>query len=91
MRKRFLTLLVFSLVVFSSVNFGQRLRHPVRVPEGKTYVYLDKGGREIARRRSGQSTTTTGITDCAKIPCPSTFDKDVVCWKCEKRPDTVQR
>lgn len=79
--KRFLTLLVLSLAVFSSVSFGQL---PRRVPAGKTYVYLNRTtGKEISRRRAGQSTrATNNTTHCVKITCPDHFDKNTVCWSC---------
>lgn len=56
------------------------------VPPGKTYVELNASGQEIARFSSGQ--TMARMTDCAQVPCPSTFGKNVVCWKCKKRPAT---
>ena len=56
----------------------------VVVPRGKTYVQLDAKGKEIARFASGQTMART--TDCATVPCPSTFGKDIVCWECHKRP-----
>ena len=96
--KRFLTplvlslaLLVTSLAFFSSVNFGQRARLPTRVPAGKTYVYLDNNGKEVSRRRAGQSARAAGVLNCVKIPCPPTFDKDVVCWQCERDPSVKTR
>ena len=57
----------------------------VVVPKGKTYVKLDAKGKEIARFKSGQTMART--IDCAQVPCPSTFGKDVVCWKCKERPE----
>ncbi len=86
-----LAFLVTSLALFSSVNFGQRARRPTQVPAGKTYVYLDENGKEVARRRAGQSASAAGVMDCAIVDCPSTFDKSVVCWKCKKRPATVRQ
>ena len=92
MTKRFLTLLVFSLVVFSSVTFGQRARNP-RVPAGKTYVYLNRTtGKEISRRRAGQSVSSTNATQhCVKITCPAHFDKNTVCWSCATTSNVLQR
>jgi hypothetical protein len=89
--KRILILLVIAVALFSSaVSFGQGgTKLPRRVPKGKTYVYLNNNGTEIARKKAGQSTRSNGITDCAQIPCPSTFGKDVVCWKCVERPLTT--
>lgn len=57
------------------------------VPKGKTYVQLDAHNKEIARFKGGQR---TGITDCAQVPCPSTFPKDFVCWVCKERPKKAQ-
>ena len=54
----------------------------VQVPQGKTFVKLDQTGKIVARFSSGRS---MGITDCAQVPCPGTFDKDIVCWKCVER------
>lgn len=64
---------------------------PRRVPRGKTYVYFDDKGTELARIKAGQLARSRNITDCAQIPCPSTFGKDVICWKCVKRPSTVRQ
>jgi hypothetical protein len=58
----------------------------VVVPSGKTYVKLDAAGHEVARFSSGQTMART--VDCAEVPCPSTFGKDVVCWKCKERPES---
>ncbi len=57
---------------------------PTVVPRGKTYVLLDAGGKKIGDFMSGQKTTMT-VTDCVQVPCPNTFDKGVVCWKCKER------
>jgi hypothetical protein len=96
--KRFLTplvlslaLLVTSLAFFSSVNFGQRARLPTQVPAGKTYVYLDENGKEVSRRRAGQSARAAGVVNCAQIPCPPDFDKGIVCWKCKRSPSAATR
>src|SRR5438874_9077495 len=59
-------------------------KRSIVVPKGKTYVKLDAKGKEIARFSSGQTMTRT--VDCAQVPCPTTFGKDVVCWKCKERP-----
>jgi hypothetical protein len=85
---RILIPLLFVLLLLGSVVSSGQVTKTNKVPTGKTYVYLDENGKEVARRKSGQSTSTAGITDCAQVPCPSTFDKDVVCWKCKKRPAT---
>jgi len=84
--KRILILLVIAIALLSSaVSFAQS-KLPRRVPRGKTYVYLNDSGKELARKKAGQNTSSNGITDCAQIPCPSTFGKDVICWKCVERP-----
>ena len=79
---------MFMLFLGSTSTFGQTDTRAKIVPKGKTYVYLDDKGSEVARRRSGQASKTAGITDCAQVPCPSTFGKDIVCWKCVRRPVT---
>jgi hypothetical protein len=85
--KRILILFVIAVALFgSAVSLAQSNKLPRRVPRGKTYVYLNNSGKEIARKRAGQNTHSNGITDCAQIPCPSTFGKDVICWKCVERP-----
>jgi hypothetical protein len=89
--KRILILLVVAIALFgSAVSFAQN-RLPRRVPRGKTFVYLNSSGKELSRKKAGQSTRVNGITDCAQIPCPSTFGKDVVCWKCVERPLTTSQ
>jgi hypothetical protein len=50
------------------------------VPTGKTYLVYDGKGKKVAQFRSGQRTNMS--TDCVLIKCPSTFNPDVVCWKC---------
>jgi len=86
--KRILILLVIAIALFGSAVSLAQSKLPRKVPRGKTYVYLNNSGKEIARKRAGQNTSSTGITDCAQITCPSTFGKDVVCWKCVERPIT---
>jgi len=81
-------LLVFLLLLFITALSSVQVTKTAKVPAGKTYVYLDENNKEVARKRSGQTAGTTGVTDCAEVPCPSTFDKNVVCWKCKKRPAT---
>jgi hypothetical protein len=53
------------------------------VPPEKEYVIFDAQGRQILDLKAGDS--TSGVTDCAQIPCPESFDSDVVCWKCVER------
>jgi len=84
-------LLVIALALGSVVSFGQVGKLPSKVPTGKTYVFLDSKGKELRRRKSGQSARTNNISDCAVIPCPSTFGKDIVCWICKERPSTVKQ
>lgn len=53
------------------------------VPAGKKYAVFNAKGKKIAAYKAGEKTSMT--TDCAQIPCPSSFDKDTVCWKCVER------
>jgi hypothetical protein len=57
---------------------------PTVVPRGRLYALLDDSGRKIRDFQSGQQTPMT-TTDCVQVPCPDTFDKNVVCWKCKER------
>ncbi|MDF1727264.1 MAG: hypothetical protein P1U53_05875 [Sulfitobacter sp.] len=52
---------------------------PARVPRGKTYAIRSGNSNRFSILRQG--TKTTG-TDCAQVPCPGSFDKDITCWKC---------
>lgn len=52
-----------------------------RVPEGKTYVFFNKKGKEIARYRGGQSTDREQ-RHCVQIDCPKMMG-DTICWACE--------
>ncbi len=54
-----------------------------KVPAGKKYAVFNTKGKKIADFKAGEKTSMT--TDCAQIPCPSSFDKDTVCWKCVER------
>jgi hypothetical protein len=62
------------------------------VPQGQTYVLFDERGSKIATYGSGEPAVLARgkgggtVTDCAQVPCPSTFDKNTICWKCKKRP-----
>lgn len=58
------------------------------VPADTKYVIYDSRGRKILDLKAGSSTAE--VTDCAQIPCPSTFGDDVVCWKCVERITTNQ-
>jgi hypothetical protein len=92
--KRILILSVLALALFGGgVSLGQvgGGKLPRRVPKGKTFVYFDSTGAEVGRTKSGQLARRRNVTDCAQIPCPSTFGSDVVCWKCVERPATLQR
>lgn len=60
-----------------SLNFSKT------VPTGKKYVIYNSRGQKILDLKAGSSTAE--VTDCAQIPCPSTFGDDVVCWKCVER------
>jgi hypothetical protein len=57
---------------------------PTLVPRGKTYVQLDAGGKTLSQFLAGQK-TTMAVADCVQVNCPSTFEKDIVCWKCKER------
>jgi hypothetical protein len=56
---------------------------PTLVPAGKTYALLDEKGKTTKRFRAGTKTSMT--VDCVQVPCPDTFEKGVVCWKCKER------
>jgi hypothetical protein len=87
--KRILILAALALALFSGVvSFGQvnNAKLPRHVPKGKTYVYFNAKGAELSRKSSGQSTRANNITDCAQVPCPSTFGPNIICWKCVERP-----
>jgi hypothetical protein len=58
-----------------------KLDQTVRVPEGQTYVKLDRSNRAIGTFAAGQP---MGVLNCAQVPCPSTFKPGTVCWKCEE-------
>ncbi|MEO1257303.1 MAG: hypothetical protein AAFZ15_00850 [Bacteroidota bacterium] len=38
--------------------------------------------RQNSRPYEGPIDLTIETVNCAKIPCPSSFDKNVVCWEC---------
>jgi hypothetical protein len=82
--------LIFTLALLSCLCVIQA-REEIKklvVPRGKTYVKLNTAGQEIGRFTAGQTMTRT--VDCAQVPCPETFGKDVVCWKCKERPETTK-
>jgi len=81
MKKLALVITLAALPAFWLIHAAET---KVVVPKGKTYVKLDAKGKEFARYTAGQTMART--VDCAQVPCPSTFGKDVVCWKCKERP-----
>jgi Na+-transporting NADH:ubiquinone oxidoreductase subunit NqrF len=85
MKKLLLIITVAALPVIAVVGADKKAKEKI-VPKGKTYVQLNAKNKEVARFKAGQN--ATGIIDCAEVPCPSTFGKDVVCWKCKERPLT---
>ena len=58
-----------------------KLEQTVMVPEGQTYVKLDRSNRMMGTFAGGQR---MGVLNCAQVPCPSTFKPGTVCWKCEE-------
>jgi hypothetical protein len=78
----------------ATLSKGDQPARPGTVPPGKTYIRLDAKKREVARYSSGQSMKAM---DCVKIPCPSGFGKDDVCWDCgpwkdgKPQPAVLQR
>lgn len=60
---------------------GKTLEQTVMVPQGQTYVKLDRSNRAIGTFAAGQP---MGVLNCAQVPCPSTFKPGTVCWKCEE-------
>ena len=78
--------LILSLAVLPSICLMQAQgprgkSHRVMVPKGKTYVVLS-AGKETARYSAGQVMAEGG--DCAKVPCPKSFDPSITCWECHK-------
>lgn len=57
------------------------LEQTVMVPQGQTYVKLDRSNRAIGTFAAGHP---MGVLNCAQVPCPSTFKPGTVCWKCEE-------
>lgn len=60
---------------------GNTMRLTGRVPRGKTYAIQREGRREFDILATG---ATLPQVDCVQIPCPSSFDPEVVCWKCKE-------
>jgi hypothetical protein len=85
MKKLLLIIAVATIPAIAVLTAGEKKVQQKVVPKGKTFVQLDAKNKEVARFKAGQS---MGIIDCAEVPCPSTFGKDVVCWKCKERPAT---
>src|SRR5690606_20029050 len=56
-----------------------QVRLPARVPAGKTFAI--QLGTQTTFNRFSAGATLPG-TDCVQITCPSSFEPDVVCWKC---------
>ena len=82
MKKLLLIITIVSLPAIAMLGGEKKAKEKV-VPKGKTFVQLNTENKEVARFKAGQK---MGIIDCAEVPCPSTFGKDVVCWKCKERP-----
>jgi hypothetical protein len=64
------------------------LERTVTVPEGQTYVKLDRSNRAIGTFAAGHP---MGVLNCAQVPCPSTFKPGTVCWKCEESAELQRR
>jgi|SRR5437763_16855673 hypothetical protein len=60
---------------------GRAVEQTVMVPQGQTYVKLDRSNRAIGTFAAGHP---MGVLNCAQVPCPSTFKPGTVCWKCEE-------
>lgn len=60
---------------------GTEMRLTGRVPRGKTYAIQREGRRGFDILATG---TALPQVDCVQVNCPSTFDPDVVCWKCKE-------
>ena len=86
--KKFALVVTFALLSCVCLTQARIREKTLVVPKDKTYVKLDASGQEIGRFHAGQTMTRT--VDCAKVLCPETFGKDVVCWKCKERPDTTK-
>jgi hypothetical protein len=65
-----------------SLNYEQ-IKYGPTVPAGKKYVIFNAQGKKIADFKAGQKSSVT--KDCAQTPCPPSFGKDTVCWKCVER------
>ncbi len=60
-----------------------KINYPTTVPAGKKYVIFNAQGNKIADFKAGQKSSVT--KDCAQMPCPPSFGKDTVCWKCVEK------
>ncbi len=57
-----------------------KINYASTVPAGKKYVIFNAQGKKIADFKAGQKSSVT--KDCTQTPCPPSFGKDTVCWKC---------
>ena len=64
------------------------LEHSVVVPQGQTYVKLDRSNRAMSTFAAGHS---MGVLNCAQVPCPSDFKPGTVCWKCQESAELQRR
>jgi hypothetical protein len=64
------------------------VEHTVMVPQGQTYVKLDRSNRTIGTFGAGHS---MGVLNCAQVPCPSDFKPGTVCWKCQESAELQRR
>jgi hypothetical protein len=64
------------------------VEHTVMVPQGQTYVKLDRSNRTIGTFAGGHS---MGVLNCAQVPCPSDFKPGTVCWKCQESAELQRR
>jgi hypothetical protein len=78
-------LLGLSIMSASTFAFAQSLHQTASttkfVVPVRTNIYFDQNKKPIPVAK------ITG--DCVQTPCPSTFDKDIVCWICQKRLSNV--
>lgn len=55
------------------------------VPEKTNILVYDEKGTLLRKASSGSKVGGKGVVDCAQVPCPSTFDPGIICWKCKER------
>jgi hypothetical protein len=55
------------------------------VPEKTSILVYDEHGTLLRKATSGTKVGGKGVVDCAQVPCPSTFDPGIICWKCKER------